>query len=48
MKSIVNAHPFFSNFLTPSPSAVSLDVPGLAPSSGHTFQYGDFFIFAIF
>ena len=39
---------FFFNFLAPSPSAVSLDVPCLTPSSCCTFQYGVFFIFAIF
>ena len=49
MKSILNAHPFSSNFLAPSPpSAMSLDVPGLIPSSAHPFQYGVFFVFAIF
>ena len=45
MKSILNGHPFF-NFFGPSP--VSLDVDGLTPSSGHTFLYGVFFVFAIF
>ena len=46
MKSILNAHPFFSNFFCPSP--VSLDVDGLTPSSGRTFLYGVLLVFAIF
>ena len=37
--------PFFPNFFAPSP--VSLDVDGLTPSSGRTFLYGVFFVFAI-
>ena len=39
---------FFSNFLAPSPPfAVSLDVPGLTPSSAHPFRYGVFFFFFV-
>ena len=40
----------FSKFLVgaPSPSAVSLDVPGVTPLPCHTFFYGILFVFAIF
>ena len=38
--------PFFSNFFAPSP--VSFNVDGLTPSSGCTFLYGVFLVFAIF
>ena len=53
MKSIVNAHPFFPTSLveapSPSPPAVSLDVPGVTPSPCHAFlSWHVLFVFAIF